>query len=126
MVIFHRNVKNNKLIPPLKSTLKTYLFGIGKLLYLKKGGTSETWEEEIPDQAVMPEIEKQSDQEAKAVLVGRLLDRIGEPCKELLTLVYIEENVMEAVAAKMGFPSEGAARKRKFDCLQKLRAMISS
>ena len=60
MVIFHQKVISGSLKPPLKSTLKTYLFGIGKLLFLKNGGKADGWVEEIPDQAVLPEIEKQA------------------------------------------------------------------
>lgn len=124
MVIFHRNVFAKKLTTPLQSTLKTYLFGIGKMLYLKKGGKTDNWQDEIPDHPVMPEVEMSADQKEKAALVKSLLQRIGEPCKQLLELIYINGYVMEAVANEMGFPSEGAVRKRKFDCLKKMRKMI--
>lgn len=35
MVVFHRNVTTGKLTPPLQSALRTYLFGIGKLVFKK-------------------------------------------------------------------------------------------
>ena len=126
MVIFHRKVLRGKLTAPLQSALKTYLIGIGKMLYLKKSGQKiDAWIDEIPDQAILPEVEERADQTEQAALVRRLLDQIGDPCKQLLTLVYIKGYVMDAVAKEMDFPSEGAVRKRKFDCLKKMRTMIN-
>lgn len=125
MVVFHKNVTRGKLVAPLQSALKTYLIGIGKMLYLKKSGKKiDAWIDEIPDQAIMPVVEDQAERKDQKELVRRLLDRIGEPCKQLLTLVYIKGYVMEAVADEMNFPSQGAVRKRKFDCLKKMREMI--
>lgn len=127
MIIFHRKVLRQKLTAPLQSTLKTYLIGIGKMLYLKKSGQKiDSWIDEIPDQAVMPVVEEKADQSEQAALVRRLLNQIGEPCRQLLTLVYIKGYVMEAIAEEMDFPSEGAVRKLKFDCLKKMRAMINN
>ncbi|GJM31890.1 MAG: hypothetical protein DHS20C18_08910 [Saprospiraceae bacterium] len=124
MVIFHRNVVGKKLQPPLQSKLKTYLFGIGKLVYRKQGGQTRNWDDDIPDVPVEPEIEERAHREQQAVLVQKLLNKIGNPCRQLLELVYLKGYVMEAVAREMNIPSEGAARKRKFDCLQKMRAMM--
>ncbi len=124
MVIFHRNVMRRKLQAPLQSRLKTYLFGIGKLVYRKRGGQTQNWDDEIPDAPVEPEVENQAQRDAQAQLVQRLLSSIGEPCREILEMVYLKGYVMEAVAREMGLSSEGAARKRKFDCIQKMRAMM--
>ena len=126
MIIFHRNVSNGKLGTPLQSSLKTYLFGIGKMLCRKRSGGKEVlWEDDIPEQGVAAEIETATERQEKAEMVRRLLNRVGEPCRSLLHLVYIKGYAMESVAAEMDFPSEGAVRKRKFDCLKKLRAMLS-
>lgn len=125
MIIFHRKVIRGKLVAPLQSTLTTYLIGIGKMLYLKKSGQKiDAWIDEIPDQAVAPVVEERADHAEQSALVQGLLDRIGEPCKQLLSLVYIKGYVMEAIAKEMDFPSEGAVRKRKFDCLKKMRRML--
>ncbi|MCB0572745.1 MAG: sigma-70 family RNA polymerase sigma factor, partial [Phaeodactylibacter sp.] len=59
-----------------------------------------------------------------AELVRRLLDKIGEPCKRLLELIFVHGYVMDAVAEELELPSAGAARKRKFDCLKKMRDLI--
>ncbi|MCB0585801.1 MAG: sigma-70 family RNA polymerase sigma factor [Phaeodactylibacter sp.] len=124
MVVLYRNVVNGKLQPPLASTLKTYLFGIGKILLKKKDNTTGDWGDDIPELPVAPEVESQQEQKAKAELVRRLLDKVGEACRQVLELAFLKGYVMEAIAEELGLPSAGAARKRKHDCLKKLRELL--
>lgn len=124
MVVLHRNIMNEKLASPLQSTLRTYLFGIGKILCKKFGENSDKWESEIPEIPVLPKVELIEDWQDKAAKTKQLLDKIGSPCNELLKLIYIKGFAMEAVAEEMNFSSAGAVRKRKFDCLKKMRAML--
>ena len=109
----------------MQSSLKTYLFGIGKVLCRKRfSGRKFDWTDEIPETGEAAEAETTAERRAKAELVRNLLDRIGEPCRQLLLLVYVRGFAMEAIAAEMDFPTEGAVRKRKYDCLRKLRSMV--
>lgn len=124
MVVFHYNVSTGKLVAPLQSFLKTYLIGIGKVLHRRKGGSTARWDDQIPEEAVAPIADRIAEQEAAASMVRGLLNRIGEPCRSLLEMVYIKGFVMEAVAENLGLPGEGAARKRKFDCLKKMKELL--
>ena len=124
MVVFHRNVTSGKLTPPLQSALRTYLFGVGKILCRKIGDHDQSWETEIPEVPVLPEVEVIEDWRDKSEKARLLLEKIGEPCRQLLKLIYIHNYAMEAVAEEMDFPSTGAVRKRKFDCLKKMRSMV--
>ena len=123
MIIFHRNVLNRKLVAPLQSSLKTYLFGIGKNVLRKKGRQGD-WETDIPDLGIAAEVESLHERAAKVALLKRLLSKIGDSCRQLLELVYLKGYVMEAAAKELNISSEGTARKRKFDCLKKMRAML--
>lgn len=123
MIIFHRNVLRAKLQAPLQSTLKTYLFGIGKNV-LRKEGRKGDWENEIPEVAVEAVVESVHERAAKADLVRRLLSQIGDSCRRLLELVYLKGYVMEAVAKELDIANEGTVRKRKFDCLKKMRQLM--
>lgn len=125
MVVLYHNVTTGKLTAPLQSTLRTYLIGIGKRLYLRqKENNARQWKDDIPDTPVLPEVEDQEEQRHRAELVRRLLQQIGEPCRTILDMVYLRSFAMEAVAEELGLPSEGAARKRKFDCLKKMRDLL--
>ena len=70
-------------------------------------------------------MDDRAEQQAQAELVRRLLAQIDTGCREILEMVYLRSFAMEAVAERLGLASEGAARKRKFDCLQKLRKLMS-
>ena len=124
MVVLHRNCTNGKIQAPLQSSIRTYLFGIGKILLRKKGTDTRQWDDNIPELPVEPEVESRESQHAKAELVRRLLHKIGEPCKRLLELIFLHGYVMDAVAEELELPSAGAARKRKFDCLKKMRDLL--
>ena len=124
MVVLYRNIVNGKLQNPLDSTLKTYLFGIGKMLLRKKGAATGNWDDDIPELPVEPEVESRQEQSAKAELVRRLLGQVGASCRQILELAYLRGFVMEAIAEELGLPSAGAARKRKHDCLKKLRDLL--
>lgn len=126
MVVLHRKVMSGDLQPPLRSSLRTYLFGVGKMLHRKQKGQGVNWDDEIPEIPVPPVVEDQAERREQAELVRRLLAKLDEACRELLTLVYIRGFAMESAAEEMGIPSSGAARKRKFDCLNKMRKLIGA
>lgn len=126
MVIFHKKVTQNQLLAPLRSSLKTYLFGIGKMLVLKRFSVEgTTWDDAIPDIPIAPAVEALEQDRQNAAIVKGLLAKIGEPCRQLLELFYLKGFAMDAIAETMALPSEGAVRKRKFDCLKKLRGLAT-
>jgi RNA polymerase sigma factor (sigma-70 family) len=124
MVVLHRNCISGKLQAPLKSSIKTYLIGIGKILLRKKGTDTSQWDDNIPDAAVEAEVESREEQRAKAALAQGLLEKVGQPCRRLLELIFFYGYAMDAVAEELELPSPGAARKRKFDCLKKIRSFL--
>jgi RNA polymerase sigma factor (sigma-70 family) len=125
LVVLHRKISRGKLVAPLRSSLRTYLFGIGKMLCRKQWQQQTPhWEDDIPEIGEAPSVETQHEQQDAAELVRRLLDQLEAGCREILTLVYLRGYAMEAVMKTLGLPSVGAARKRKFDCLQRIRQLI--
>ena len=126
MVVVHRKVTRGDLVAPLRSSLRTYLFGVGKMIYRKQGGTKVQWEEEIPDVAVPASVEDRIAERERAEWVRDLLQRMDDKCREILEMVYLSGFSMEAVAEDLQLSGAGSARKRKFDCLQRLRKLINS
>lgn len=123
MVVMHRKVTRHELVPPLKATLQTYLLGVGKMLYRKQQNAAVKWDDDIPDQPVAPSIERAIADRELAGWLRQLLNQLDGKCRDLLEKVYLREFAMEAVAEEMNLTA-GAVRKRKFDCLQKLRAKV--
>lgn len=63
MVVAHRKITNGDLKAPLRSHLKTYLFGVGKMIYRKQFNEKVRWDDDMPEipveAAVMDKIVQQ-------------------------------------------------------------------
>ncbi|MEM6724214.1 MAG: sigma-70 family RNA polymerase sigma factor [Bacteroidota bacterium] len=126
--IFYFNIKEGKLYE-LSSSLKTYLFGIGKHLYLKKFTAKKRETLELDDQVISGQVDlsimDRYRNEDAARLVRSMLQQMGEMCRQLLELIFLKEYSTDAVMHTMQLKNEQAVRKRKFNCLKKLRALVA-
>lgn len=120
------NIRKGSLELPLKSSLRTYLFSLGKYKALNniRNQKNKSFVDEIPDEAVLPQVERMLEIEETKKKTKALLERIGEPCRKLLTYLFIEEKDYEEVGRLLGIEKSGTLRKRKFDCLKKMRALL--
>lgn len=128
-VVFWQKVQDGALTTPLKSKLKTYLFGIGVYKLLTYGDKQQRGLE-----AKVDDVEVQS-LDLTVELVGlykeerealqHSLDLLDEPCRDLLKLIYFKNYATEAIATRLGYKNEGAIRQRKRRCLQKLRELMN-
>jgi RNA polymerase sigma factor (sigma-70 family) len=125
MVVLHRKITSGGLQAPLASSLKTYLFGVGKMLFRKRLDTKTTWDDEIPEVAIPAAVEDKIVVEEQAAWIRAILSKMGEKCREILEKVYLHGFSMEAIAEEMNLSNAGAARKRKFDCLKRARQLIN-
>jgi RNA polymerase sigma factor (sigma-70 family) len=124
MVILHRKVISKQLQPPMQSTIKTYLIGVGRILMMRRGKQKPGMDHEFPELGIDAEVDNQHEQVAKARLVQSLLSQLDVPCRKILELFYLKNYVMEAIAEELALPSAGAVRRRKHDCLKRLRALM--
>ncbi len=109
-----------------QSSLKTYLTVICKYMWFSRYKKANR-RAEILDQIVISKEEENSLDfviyaESTDILQG-ILDQLGERCRELLTLWSMNFRFREIVQ-KMNFPTEEAARKKKFECLKKLVELL--
>lgn len=128
---FYFNIKDGKLHPPLQSRLKTYLFGIGKNYVYKQYGSvyrqrmQPTEEMESVQKAFQrPEVIDYYEYDWQRDLIRRLLDQVGEPCKELLIMSFVREFSDDAIMERLQVASPVAVRQRRFRCLEKLRSLV--
>ena len=128
---FYFNIKDGKLLPPLQSSLKSYLIGIGKNYMLKlidknyrnKEHSIDNFEAVQNDYA-NPSIYDYYANEERGILIKQMLAQLDAGCKQLIQLSFIEENADDAIASKMNIASVGAVRQRRFKCLEKLRKIF--
>ena len=126
-IALYYNIKNEKLTT-LNSSIKTYLFAIGKNQirdHFKSGRKwSDSGEMEINTDQLDNSILDQYEQSDMKETVKLLLEKIGEPCKTVLELFYFKQYSMDSIATELDYKSEQIAAKRKFICLKQLRSLL--
>jgi RNA polymerase sigma-70 factor (ECF subfamily) len=126
MVALHNNVAKGKLFE-LNSSLKTYLYAIGKNIIRKKLNKmeviSEQEEEQIADTLTIEIIDNIALNERQQ-LVSSLLNTVGEPCRTILRLFYFKGFSMDAIARHLEYKNENVAKTQKLRCITTLKKML--
>nr|WKN37673.1 RNA polymerase sigma factor [Tunicatimonas sp. TK19036] len=125
VVCLYRNIVQGKL-ETLTSSLKTYLFAIGKNVIRKKFQqpvaleTDELWMVENLHAEPIDQFATNERQQ----LVARLMETIGEPCKSILEMFYFRGFSMEAIAERLKYKNENVVKTQKLRCLTSLKNMV--
>ena len=126
-IALYYNIKEEKLTE-LKSSIKTYLFAIGKNLLREqfKAGSKfvDIMEVSHESDKIDNSIMDKYDQSNLKDVVNELLYKIGEPCKTVLELYYFHQYSMDSIAVELNYKTEQIAAKRKFICLKQLKTMV--
>jgi len=129
VIAFYKNVTKGKLTQ-MNSSVKTYLFAIGKRLLLKKFRKQQRieltdWETDAPVERLDLGVLGDLDDAHNKALVQNALQQIGEKCREMIILFYYHRYSTEAVQKAMNYNSEGVVRTQKRRCMQALRAIFT-
>jgi RNA polymerase sigma factor (sigma-70 family) len=119
IIIFYENIVSGKLTT-LTSSLKTYLYGIGKnkLRELTRGKQKER-----SLNAADFETSQQYD-EAMLQQVETCVENLGEPCRSMLIEFYYHKRSIDELKAKFGYKNIESAKNQKYKCLERLRKMV--
>jgi RNA polymerase sigma-70 factor (ECF subfamily) len=123
VMTLYDNIKNDRL-SELSSSVKTYLFAIGKHKILEQKKASIKFIPKMEDQiADVPEVGKWEDEmyEESLQLVEKCLEMLGEPCKSLLELYYYHSLSMEEIADRMNYKNRFTSKNLKYKCINRLR-----
>ncbi len=125
-MIFFQNLSKNNF--EMRSTIKTYLFGIGKnkIRELKR-----VQYKQIKNKVLFLSdykdvvIEDWGEKEDLLQLMERGLQMIDEKCRSLLTRYYYQGQSMEEIASDMEYKNSATTKNMKYKCVQKLRKLIA-
>ena len=121
----YENVISGKL-SELNSTLKTYLFAIGKNKVLESKKTATRF---VDDSLVTlkqeDEIEDLKEKENKLITIEKCLEKLGDPCQSLLKQFYFYKKSMDEIATSFNYNNRDTAKNLKFKCLQRLRKLVN-
>lgn len=106
----------------LKSSVKTYLFGVGKYMLLKrlkKSGTQPFTDDRILDMPDEVYDETLHQERVGAIQLG--LAHLGEQCRKILRLFYYEGKSLDEIQAMMGYTNKDVLKSQKSRCLKQLK-----
>lgn len=127
MVIFYENVMSGRL-SVLQSSLKTYLFGIGKNLvlhdYRKTMRVERVKAEYMLESHLADTSQDRISEDQDLALIHRCFERIGDPCRRLLELFYFHQKNMEEISSELGYKNPETAKNQKYKCMERLRKLV--
>lgn len=134
VIVFYKNTVSGRLTD-LTCSIRTYLFAIGKRRVYRKNEKRHREVPSDPDAGIglgndpaneldMSLLNRFEDDHRKELL-ARALGKLGDTCRELLTLFYYHRYSIESVQHSLGLSSPGATRIKKMRCLDKLKKMLT-
>jgi len=117
----------------VNSSLKTYLFGIGKfmifdLLKEKKKTTSYESSLHVTDETIeiVPFENTTEELTIEQHLLRTFFKKLGKKCQEMLTLFYSRGLSIDEIVEFTDYTSNSVVRSQKSRCLKTLKEMIKS
>ncbi len=127
IIIIFRKLKNEQL--EISCTFKTYLYSVSRLLWLKQLEKRKTKNECSIDNENYIELSDDtqvvSEQTERYRLYQDYFAKLSEDCKKVLEL-SLQKIPLKRIAEIMGYKSDKYAKKRKYQCKEKLIQKIKS
>ena len=119
-IALYENIIEGKLTE-LSSSLKTYVFSIGKYTLfnkLRKEGKTVADDDYLQ---TVPADETAGSDDERFDDIRKQLNLLGERCREILILFYYHRYTIDAIVRHMEYKNENTAKAHKSRCLKKLR-----
>lgn len=122
LIIFHRKARSSDFT--LTSAISTYLFSVCRNLWReelrRRNKSLSKWDvEDVPEEPV--ELAAMLAREGEYSTAEQALRTLGDKCLEVLKRFYIAKESLIDIARSLGFAGEGAAKTRKYKCLEEAR-----
>ena len=123
MYLFIRKISEESF--QLTSKLSTFIYGIGRNLWLKKLTKKEVDEKAYQHEREMETLEDEEvDQLEQTKFVNRCIEQLGEPCKTIIVQFYYFQKSMEEIAGMLHYTNANNAKNQKYKCFNRLKKMI--
>ncbi len=132
ITIFYENIVSGKLTK-LSSSVKTYLFAIGKnklhenqVAREREMRIQQYEQDRIKSGFQLEPLEGDTSEEKEAMyaMLEKSLKDLGEPCRTVLEMYYYRDMSIEAIANKMDYKSSDSAKTQKYKCLTRLKKIV--
>jgi RNA polymerase sigma-70 factor (ECF subfamily) len=123
IIVLHNNIKQERL-KKLESSLKTYLFGIGKNILLKKMQRRKDHiiaSAELKNNGTIDLSEELYSGDEMTNKVSSLLEEMTEPCKSILKHFYFNNYSMDKIAVILDYKNADTVKSQKLRCIKYLK-----
>lgn len=127
IIVFYQNIKDQNF--ELNCKIKTYLYSVSRLMWLKKIKKASAIVGKITDFEGFIAIEDADADliEERELQFGKMasaLSQLGEPCKTLVEDFYIKQLSMSQISEKFGYTNADNAKTQKYKCLMRLKKLF--
>ena len=125
MVLLFNKISTLQLVE-IQSTLKTYLFGIGRNVLLRRFDENKRTHllgEVLPEIKIEPILPVELNGRQEEML--KAFQQLREGCQRLLKLFYYRNFAIDAIMHEMNYQSETVVRTKKYKCLNQLKKIMS-
>ncbi len=129
VMAFYKGLKSGR-ITEIQMTVKSYLFGIGKKVFLmrhRKTKLSTTSVDQFPDFAEEL-MSSKIDEEAlnyTQKLILKLLEKMRNPCRSIIYSFYYKGWTMQEIADEMNYSTSYVVKSQKARCMNTLRERVT-
>lgn len=130
LIVIYENAQAGKL-DALQSTVKTYLFGVGKFMLFNhfRDNTKEVPSEESYifdryDQAVIEDVYEDEGMSEYQVKLVANFKKLGQKCRQILELFYVQGMKLDEITQTQGYENKSVAKSQKSRCLKSLKELI--
>lgn len=125
IISFYQNIQNGKL-ERLTSSLKTYLFSIGKFKIYKELDKNKVLH--TGDLVIHTHQESKTFEvgikKQKQQLLKKAFGSLGERCRKVLELYYYEGLTLDEIQTYLGYSSKDVLKSQKSRCLRQLKEFV--
>ena len=120
LIILCRKIRDTGFV--LNAQLSTYLFSVCRFLWKdelrkKRNHVVHDFETGLNNLEEL-QLADRTEEEARIKLAEKMINELGERCREVLLLFYNGGLKLKDIAAKMGYSSENTAKNQKYKCLE--------
>ncbi len=127
VIALYKNAQLGRL-DELRSSLQTYLFGIGRNIYLNRLRKQKELvsEDTLSTMKTTEEgVERKLQMNDRKKLIAQLLNKMKDPCKSILHLFYYRRYSIEAIQKVMKYNTTEVVKTQKRRCIKGLEKRIA-
>lgn len=125
ILIFYDNIKQGKL-EHLVSSVKTYIFGIGKNVvqdFRRKSNRNTPLDKQRWLNETLMDEPDHSPSEQLFDVAQKALAKLGEPCRQLVEMFYYGKKSMDEITEVLNYKNAETAKNQKCKCMKRLRKL---